>query len=58
MALVRDDILIPTKDEPGLGYIRESSSKQYVPDVFYKVIGLRCSNVTLICMKISLASCM
>ena len=53
MALVRDDILIPTKDEPGLGYIRESSSKQYVPDVFYKVRGLRCSNITLIHEDIS-----
>lgn len=37
MALVRDDCLVPTIDEPGLGYIRESSSGQYVPDVFYKV---------------------
>lgn len=37
MALVRDDCLVPTIDEPGLGYIRESSSDQYVPDVFYKV---------------------
>ena len=35
MALVQDDILVPTKDEPGLGYVRESSSQQYVPDVFY-----------------------
>lgn len=38
MALVRDNCLIPTKDAPELGYIRESSSEQYVPDVFYKVI--------------------
>ncbi|XP_073246100.1 nuclear protein localization protein 4 homolog isoform X4 [Porites lutea] len=37
MALVRDECLVPTIDEPGLGYIRESSSDQYVPDVFYKV---------------------
>ena len=37
MALVRDDCLVPTKDAPELGYVRESSSKQYVPDVFYKV---------------------
>ena len=37
MALVRDDCLVPTIDEPGLGYVRESSSDQYVPDVFYKV---------------------
>lgn len=36
MALVRDNCLIPTKDAPELGYIRESSSEQYVPDVFYK----------------------
>lgn len=37
MALVRDDCLIPTRDAPELGYIRESSDKQYVPDVYYKV---------------------
>ena len=37
MALVRDECLVPTIDEPGLGYIRESSSDQCVPDVFYKV---------------------
>ncbi|XP_064545601.1 nuclear protein localization protein 4 homolog isoform X2 [Drosophila montana] len=36
MALVRDDCLIPTKDAPELGYVRESTDKQYVPDVFYK----------------------
>ncbi|XP_055602977.1 nuclear protein localization protein 4 homolog isoform X2 [Uranotaenia lowii] len=36
MALVRDNCLIPTKDAPELGYIRESSEKQYVPDVYYK----------------------
>ena len=38
MALVRDDCLIPTKDAPELGYIKESSNEQYVPDVFYKVL--------------------
>lgn len=37
MALVRDDCLVPTKDVPELGYIRESTDKQYVPDVYYKV---------------------
>lgn len=37
MALVRDDCLIPTKDAPELGYVKESSETQYVPDVFYKV---------------------
>jgi len=36
MALVRENVLLPTKDAPELGYVRESSSKQYVPDVFYK----------------------
>lgn len=37
MALVRDNCLLPTKDCPELGYVRESSDKQYVPDVYYKV---------------------
>ena len=37
MALVRDDCLVPTLDAPELGYIRESTSEQYVPDVFYTV---------------------
>uniref|UniRef100_A0A8D8ZK58 Nuclear protein localization protein 4 homolog n=1 Tax=Cacopsylla melanoneura TaxID=428564 RepID=A0A8D8ZK58_9HEMI len=37
MALVRDKCLIPTKDAPELGYIKESTDKQYVPDVFYKI---------------------
>lgn len=36
MALVRDNCLVPTKDAPELGYVRESSNVQYVPDVFYK----------------------
>ncbi|XP_017052420.1 nuclear protein localization protein 4 homolog isoform X1 [Drosophila ficusphila] len=36
MALVRDNCLLPTKDAPELGYVRESTDKQYVPDVFYK----------------------
>ncbi|XP_063961834.1 nuclear protein localization protein 4 homolog [Lytechinus pictus] len=35
MALVRDDCLVPTIDAPELGYIRESTNEQYVPDVFY-----------------------
>ena len=35
MALVRENILVPTKDAPELGYVKESSSKQYVPDVFF-----------------------
>ena len=36
VALARDGCLVPTKDAPELGYIRESSPKKYVPDVFYK----------------------
>ncbi|XP_047024530.1 nuclear protein localization protein 4 homolog isoform X2 [Helicoverpa zea] len=35
-ALVRDDILLPTRDAPELGYIRDSCDAQYVPDVYYK----------------------
>ena len=37
MALVRDECLLPTIDAPELGYTKESSNEQYVPDVFYKV---------------------
>ncbi|CAK9818482.1 Nuclear protein localization protein 4 homolog [Anthophora plagiata] len=36
MALVRDGCLVPTKDAVELGYVIESTDKQYVPDVFYK----------------------
>ncbi|XP_003399190.1 nuclear protein localization protein 4 homolog [Bombus terrestris] len=36
MALVRDSCFVPTKDAPELGYVIESTDKQYVPDVFYK----------------------
>lgn len=36
MALVRDNCLVPTKDVPELGYVRESTDKQFVPDVYYK----------------------
>ncbi|XP_030035651.1 nuclear protein localization protein 4 homolog [Manduca sexta] len=35
-ALVRDNVLLPTRDAPELGYIRDSSPTQYVPDVYYK----------------------
>lgn len=41
MALVRDNCLVPTKDAPELGYIRESSDKQFVPDVYYKVSTIK-----------------
>ena len=37
VSLVRDDCFIPTIDAPELGYIKESTNEQYVPDVFYKV---------------------
>lgn len=40
MALVRDGCLVPTKDAPELGYVIESTDKQYVPDVYYKVRNL------------------
>ncbi|KPJ03663.1 Nuclear protein localization protein 4-like [Papilio xuthus] len=36
-ALVRDGILLPTRDAPELGYIRDCSAQHYVPDVYYKV---------------------
>ncbi|XP_053608097.1 nuclear protein localization protein 4 homolog [Plodia interpunctella] len=35
-ALVRDGVLLPTRDAPDLGYIRDSGDAQYVPDVYYK----------------------
>ena len=35
MALVRDNCLLPTKDVPELAFVRETTKKQYVPDVFY-----------------------
>ncbi|XP_065826015.1 nuclear protein localization protein 4 homolog [Oscarella lobularis] len=34
--LVQDDYLVPTLDAPELGYIRESTSERYIPDVLYK----------------------
>jgi hypothetical protein len=37
MALVRDKVLVPTKDAPELGFVKETSRQQYVPDVFFKV---------------------
>ena len=36
MALVRDDILLPAKEHPGLAYVKESSADQYVPDAFFR----------------------
>ena len=55
MALVSDDCLIPTRDAPELGYVKESTNEQYVPDVFYKVnsclffpqMGKFCSSAVL-----------
>jgi len=37
MALVRENVLLPTRDAPELGFVKESGQKQYVPDVFYKL---------------------
>ncbi|UJR36531.1 hypothetical protein I4U23_029252 [Adineta vaga] len=36
MGLVKSEILLPTYDASELGYIKETSSEQYVPDVYYK----------------------
>jgi len=36
MSLVNDNCLIPTIDAPELGYIKESSEKLYVADVYYR----------------------
>lgn len=44
MALVRDECLLPCKDAPELGYVKESSPEQYVPDVFFKVRPHTCSS--------------
>nr|CAH8861883.1 unnamed protein product [Trichobilharzia regenti] len=35
MALEKDNILVPTYDAPELGYIRETTREQFVPEVFY-----------------------
>ena len=35
MSLVKDEILVPTKDAPELAYVIESTDKRYVPDVFF-----------------------
>ncbi|EHB08021.1 Nuclear protein localization protein 4-like protein [Heterocephalus glaber] len=46
MALVRDECLLPCKDAPELGYAKESSSEQYVPDVFHKDIDKSGNEIT------------
>ncbi|CAH8534021.1 unnamed protein product [Schistosoma turkestanicum] len=35
MALEKDNILVPTYDAPELGYIKETTKEQFVPEVFY-----------------------
>lgn len=35
MALERANVLLPTYDAPELGYIRETTKEQFVPEVFY-----------------------
>lgn len=56
MALVRDECLLPCRDAPELGYAKESSSEQYVPDVFYKVqaciLTLAFTNLYIPCIYI------
>lgn len=48
MALVRDECLLPSKDAPELGFAKESSPEQYVPDVFFKVrIHTACVRIKL-----------
>lgn len=36
MALVRDNILLPAREHPGLAYVKHSTAEQYVPDVFFR----------------------
>eukprot|EP00116_Pleurobrachia_bachei_P004896 sb/3465158/ len=36
MALVRDNILQPAREHPGMAYVKQSSAEQYVPDVFFR----------------------
>lgn len=48
MALVRDNCLVPCRDAPELGYVKESSNEQYVPDVFYKLKDEYSNEVTKI----------
>ncbi|XP_065176923.1 nuclear protein localization protein 4 homolog [Sycon ciliatum] len=48
MALVNDECFVPTVDAPELGYIKESTIEQYVPDVFYKIKDEYNSEVTKI----------
>lgn len=55
MALVRDECLLPCKDAPELGFAKESSPEQYVPDVFYKVgLHLVSAFVNMICSYLCL----
>lgn len=41
MALVKDNILVPTYDAPELGYVKETTKEQFVPEVFYAVCVFR-----------------
>ena len=54
MGLVRDRCLIPTYDAPELGYIKESSNQQYVPDVFYKVLHTIIYIIYSLCVTIEM----
>ncbi|KAG5455277.1 Nuclear protein localization protein 4 [Clonorchis sinensis] len=46
MALVRDNILVPTYDAPEFGYIRETTKDQFVPEVFYTLTDKYGNRVT------------
>ncbi|KAL3311569.1 Nuclear protein localization protein 4 [Cichlidogyrus casuarinus] len=35
MALSKDRVLVPTHDAPELGYVKETTREQFVPEVFY-----------------------
>ncbi|VDL46642.1 unnamed protein product [Hymenolepis diminuta] len=48
MSLESAGILVPTFDAPELGYIRESTKDQFVPDVFYSSIDKYGNKVTKI----------
>lgn len=52
-SVVRDKCLIPTKDAPELAYIRESTSEQYIPDVYFKVSAHNLAHAYLVCISTS-----
>ena len=53
MALVRDRLIVPTKDASELAYVIESTPKKYVPDVFYPSTGVS-GKPLIICLNYKL----